>query len=174
MSKKLTLLFIVLSASFLTSCGKNVMSGEFFTKKQESAYGSSALQGYWKSQTFSIDTEGEIDQNIYLQDSLELASSNRVDFDQQLATYDCSAVKELHSVKAINVEIHLFIQYEQYYMIANVLYTTEEDQILRCPGVLGQGNYVADRPDYLFLEDIDLGLNISKQSSGKFALRFLR
>jgi len=53
-------------------------------------------------------------------------------------------------------------------------YTTDEDQVLRCPGVLGQGNYVTDKSDYLFFEDIELGVNVSKQNSGNYALRFLR
>lgn len=150
------------------------MNAEFYTKSQESANGSKALQGYWKSQVFEIDANGEIDQNIYLQDNVEISLSDRATFDKQLATYDCSEVKELDSVKSIKVELHLFIQYEQYYMIANVHYTTEDDRTLRCPGVLGQGTYLEDRKDYLFFEDIDLGVNITQQSSGKYALRFLR
>ena len=169
----LTLTIITLSA-LLTSCGKNVMNGDFFIQEQSNNLSTQPLQGYWKSAIFEIDTEGEIDQNIFLQDNLQITSSSRQQFDQQLTNYDCSAVKELTEVKKIAVELHLFMHYEQYYMIANIYYTTTSNQILRCPGVLGQGNYISDRKDYLFFEDIDLGVHFSKQSSGNTVLRFLR
>lgn len=174
MTKKLTLLSILISTFLLTSCGKNIMSSDLFTKEQQSTSGSSSMQGYWKSQSFEIETEGEINQNIYLQDSITISKSDRATFDQQLKTHQCSQVKELESVKSMSVEIHLFVQYEQYYMIADVIYTTDDDQQLKCPGVLGQGSYYEEGKDYLYLEDIELGINLELQNSGKIAIRFLR
>ena len=64
----LTLTIITLSA-LLTSCGKNVMNGDFFIQEQSNNLSTQPLQGYWKSAIFEIDTEGEIDQNIFLQDN---------------------------------------------------------------------------------------------------------
>lgn len=141
MKRILTQLIFITSILLMTSCGKNIMNSSFFTKEQLDSNGASSVQGYWKSTAFEIDANGEIDQNIYLQDQINLNKSNRSVFDQELKNYQCSQVKDLESVKAISVELHLFVQYDQYYMIADLTYTTNDDQKLRCPGVLGQRKF---------------------------------
>lgn len=171
---KLTHILFLLFTLTLTSCGKNLMKGNFFAKEEVTDAEESYLQGYWKSELVEIDHIGEINQNILIHDQFNLTKSNRPTFDAQLKNYDCSEVKELDSVKKIEAELHVFFQYDQYYMIANLIYTTEDDQKLRCPGDLGQGKYITDAPSYIFLEDLDIGIHFDKQSTGKLVMRFLR
>lgn len=174
MNNRFTQIILILTTVLLTSCGKNIMNTDYFSKEEASVSGSKNIQGYWKSNAFEIDHNGEIDQNIYLEDIIALEKSNPVTFNQALESHQCAEVKELDSVKSIRVELQLFVQYEEYYMIADVTYTALDDQKYRCPGVLGQGEYTEDKEDYLFLKDIDLSLHILKQNDGKIAIKFLR
>lgn len=168
------IIFLAVSLLFLSSCGKNIMKGSFFTADKITSSQISSIQGYWKSNKFKIDTTGDINQNIFNTSELNLAKSDRSNFDDQLKTHECSEVKEHESFTAIEAEIHVFFHYEQYYMVANLTYTTENGDKLRCSGDLGQGDFISDADNYYFLEDLNLGIKLEKQNSGNMLLKFLR
>lgn len=175
LSNKFTQSIFLLCVTFgISSCGKNIMKTNLFSTESISNESASAIQGYWKSKTVEIDTTGEIDQNIYNISEYQLSKSNRSVFDDQLKTHECSKLKNYTSFDKIEAEIHIFFFYDQYYLVANVFYTIDEGTKIRCSGDLGHGNFISDADNYYFLQDLNLGIKIQKQSADRLSFKFLR
>jgi len=173
--KKLLTYSIFAYLTILTSCGKNIMNSDIFKAQSETqAVAGKDILGYWKSDIITLDQDGEINQQIFLQEQWNMKSASRKEFDSNLTSHDCSAVRKLESVDKIDAQIFIYFHSNQYYLVADLVYYTDDHTKLRCPGVLGQGKYISDATNYISLEDINVGVHLSNRQSGKFTIEFLR